>query len=320
MGIFGKLTAKRIGFWAGDQNNFQFVDPLVEFLDTKYKVKKYLYDGDVDLLHKQMEETDICWFEWGNGPIVPATQTGPKKPIINRIHRYELYSESPLHIEWASVDHLIFSSPSMVKKFEKSFPKQSQDVAYRHIGIGVDTELFAFKDKKKIGKQLLYIGRIHPHKNPSLLLQIFAKLHSVDSDYTLKVIGGFSDELFEEYFYDQIDKLRIGDSVNFLGKMSHEEMVRHMQAADHFIITSIIEGLSQASLEAMSCGVRPVIFNYYGSEMGYPKECIYNTVDQAVNLIRHPKITRAEARSLVADKYDVRQCNEQIVSLLEEVK
>lgn len=320
MGILERLTAKRIGFWAGDQNNFQFVDPLIDFLGTSYKVSKHNYDGDVETLHEQMKRVDICWFEWGNGPVVPATQTGPEKPIINRIHRYELYSESPLHIEWPRVNRLVFSSPSMIKRFEESFPEQSQSVDYRHIGIGVDMELFEFKDKKKTGKQLLYVGRIHPHKNPSLLLQIFAKLHSIDSEYTLKIIGGFSDQLFEEYFYDQLNKLGIKNSVVFLGKLSHAEMIRHVQTADHFMITSIIEGLSQASLEAMSCGVRPVIFDYFGSEMGYPKKCIYNTVDQAIDLILHPKTTRAEARKLVADKYDIKRCNQEIISLLEEIK
>lgn len=318
MGIFKKLGRKTIGVWAGDENNFQFVDALIEKLSSKYKVKKFDYAGDVERLRGQMKEVDLGWFEWGNGPIVPASNSGIKIPIINRIHRYELYSESPRHVNWPAVDRLIFSSPSMILKFKSKFVNESSQVTSTLVPIGVDTDIFKFHDKP-VTKQIIYVGRIHPHKNPSILLQIFAKIVKSDPEYRLKIIGGFSDELFEEYFYDQIKKLGIEKNIIFTGKLTHSEMVSHLQQADFFLITSIIEGLSQASLEAMACGVRPVIFNYYGSEVAYPRSCIYSTVDEAVDMILEPKISRVESRKIIEDEYRLIDSEFRITEIVEEL-
>lgn len=316
MGIFKKLKRKKIGFWAGDENNFQFVDELIKSLSKKYKVQKFDYHGDVDQLNAEMKTVDLGWFEWGNGPIVPASNSDTTIPLINRMHRYELYSESPKHVNWERIGHLIFSSPSMILKFKKKFADEDSRVTSELVPIGVDTNMFNFLDKPNT-KEILYVGRIHPHKNPSLLLQIIAKIVARDPEYTLKVIGGFSDELYEEYFYDQIEKLHLKDNVKFVGKLTHQEMVTHLQQSDFFLITSIIEGLSQASLEAMACGVRPIIFDYYGSEEGYPAKCIYNTVDDAVDMILHPTITRQESRVIIDEKYRLEDNEKRVIEIIE---
>lgn len=316
MGLFKGLRKKKIGFWAGDENNFQFVDELIESLASKYKVSKFEYNGDDEQLKKEMAQVDIGWFEWGNGPIIPASNSEKRIPIINRIHRYELYSESPTYINWQNVDQLIFSSPSMILKFKKKFISQDKIVKSELVPIGVDTEIFKYIDKP-LTKTIIYVGRIHPHKNPSLLLQVMAKILSVDPQYKLKIIGGFCDELYEEYFYDQLEKLGLTANVQFVGKLTHQEMVSHLQQSDFFLITSIIEGLSQASLEAMACGVRPVIFNYYGSEEGYPAKCIYNTIDEAANMIINPVISREESRAIIEGKYRLDDNKERITQVIE---
>lgn len=316
MGIFRKIGRKSIGFWAGDENNFQFVDGLIGSLSKKYRVQKFDYNGDVEKLKEEMKRVDLGWFEWGNGPIVPASNSGINIPIINRMHRYELYGDSPRHISWPKVGLLIFSSPSMILKFKKKFVEEDKLVESELVPIGVDTTIFQYLDKP-ISKEIVYVGRIHPHKNPALLLQIFAKIVKTDPSYTLKVIGGFCDELFEEYFFDQIEKLGIKDNIKFVGKLTHQEMVTHLQQSDFFLITSIIEGLSQASLEAMACGVRPVIFNYYGSEKGYPSQCIYSTVDEAVEMIISPTITRQESRDIIDKSYRLDDKEKRIIEIIE---
>jgi glycosyltransferase involved in cell wall biosynthesis len=204
----------------------------------------------------------------------------------------------------------------MILRFKEKFKEQYDVAKPKLIEIGVDANLFSFKEKAQ-SKQLIYVGRIHPHKNPSILLQIFAKLVKTDSEYKLKVIGGFSDELYEEYFYDQLEKLSISNNVEFLGKMTQPEMVSYLQESDFFLITSIIEGLSQASLEAMACGVVPVIDNYYGSDKAYPSKYIYNTVDDAVEMILNPVGTRKESREFIEERYVLSDKVKEIKSLID---
>lgn len=308
-----------IGFWAGDQNNFQFVEELIKDLSDTYSTRKFDYSDDVDELKDQMKQVDLGWFEWGNGPIIPATQQEEVKiPIINRIHRYEVYSESPKYVHWDKVSRLLFSSPSMIKRFEQKFPNENEVAKKEFVPIGVDLDKFSFSEKP-ITKELLYVGRIHPHKNPSQLLQIMAKLISIDNEYKLRVVGSFADELYEEYFYDQISKLKLQDSVEYCGQIPHDEMRGYVASADSILITSIIEGLSQATLEVMACGGRPVIANYFGAEEGYPDRCIYNTIDEAVEMIINPQITRPESRSVVEDRYNLSASSQRIRQIIEEL-
>lgn len=302
MGLISKLigTKPQIGFWACD-NSFQFVDPLINYLsDNGYKVQKYDYFGDDQLLKQQVDSVDIAWFEWGNGPIIPASNFETTTKIINRIHRYEVYSDAPRQINWSNVDQVIFSSKAMLEKFSNKFQGLLDNTSARHINIGVDEELFRFEEKP-LGKNIIYTGRIHPHKNPSLLLQIYSAIHTKDSEYTLTVIGKFEDELYEEYFFDQLDKLGIKEAVDYHEHMQQADLVSYLQKSDHYLVTSIIEGLSQSSLEAMACGSRPVIFNYYGASntVAYPENVIYNTVDQAVEKIMNPSISRAQSREII---------------------
>lgn len=318
MGLMNKLRRKKIGFWAGDQNNFQFLDPLIDGLSQFYKVKKFDYVDDNDGLHNELDSVDLAWFEWGNGPIVPASHMVSKTPIINRIHRYEVYTDTPSHINWQNVSKTIFSSPSMIVRFKGKFPELNRIAKPELVEIGVDAGLFKFVDKD-ISKQLIYVGRIHPHKNPSLLLQIFAKLIKGDPEYKLTIIGAFSDELYEEYFFDQVNKLKLKDNLDFKGKLTQPEIVKFYQGADFFLITSIIEGLSQASLEAMACGVRPVIFNYFGSEKGYPSKYIYGTVDEAVQMIQNPVGTRQESRNLIEQSHRLEDKVERIRQIIEDI-
>jgi glycosyltransferase involved in cell wall biosynthesis len=148
---------------------------------------------------------------------------------------------------------------------------------------------------------------------------IMAKLVSLDSEYKLKVVGKFCDELYEEYFYDQVKKLGLKDNVSFLGNLTHDVMVDHLQQADFFLITSIIEGLSQASLEAMSCGVRPVIDDYFESDKAYPIQYIYRTVDEAVEKILHPVGSRRESRDFIEAHYGLDDKVDAIQKLIEEL-
>lgn len=319
MAILSRLRKKKtIGFWAGDQNNFQFVNPLIKTLSKKYNTVTFDYDGDVDQLIQQVESVDVAWFEWGNGPVVPASQRISNKPMINRIHRYEVYSESPDHIKWDNISSLLFSSPSMIEKFKVKFPKAINSIDPVLLPIGVDTELFSFSDKER-SKEVIYIGRLHPHKEPALLLQILSKLIKNDPDFHITIIGSFHDELYEEYFNDQLIKQGLTNNVSYHAHMPQAEIVDYLKQADYFIITSIIEGLSQASLEAMACGAVPVIFDYYGAEKAYPQKYIYRTVDEAVDMMLKPRGTRQESRDFIENKYLLSSSEAKIVEIIEEL-
>ncbi|MBP6041405.1 glycosyltransferase family 4 protein [Candidatus Saccharibacteria bacterium] len=302
--LFGRNKIKTIGFWAGDENNFQFVDSLIEALSQKYKVKKYNYFGDKKLLEQQLGEVDLAWFEWATDPLISATNMKKLPKIISRAHRYELYSEAPRRVSWSRIDLAIFSSPSMLQRFENTYSDEfSQTKETLYLPIGVDLSKFAFEDKD-YSKELLYVGRVHPHKNPCMLLQVMHEVVKRDSDYHLTIVGEASDELYQQYVDDQLHKLNLKSSVSLLGKLEQGEVVKRMNRADHILTTSIIEGVSQSSLEAMACGAGPIVSNYYGASLVYEAKDLFLTPSEAATRILKAENDRRANRVFIEEDFN----------------
>lgn len=308
---------KAIGFWAGDENNFRFVDPIIDYLAQYYRVKKFQFNGDEHLLKQQIQSVDLAWMEWGQGPIGPASNFDKIVPIINRIHRYEVYQDTVNYFNYKNVDRLIFVAPGVKDRFSKVFPHKYSDTQAVIIENGVDMDQFIFRDRP-IGKKLIFVGRIHPVKNPSLLLQIVARLVSEDRGYTLDIYGEHHDAVYEEWFNYQVDKLGLRDNVTVHKPVTHETLAKRLSESDFILMSSIIEGMSQATVEAMACGTIPVVANYFGSELTYPKECLYLTVDEAVSKIKNPLITRQAVNKIAHDTYRLSDKLSQIQSLVDD--
>lgn len=60
-----------------------------------------------------------------------------------------------------------------------------------------------------------------------------------------------------------IQDLELGDRVRWLGRLPTAEVVSHLQAADAFLFSSLSEGIANAVLEAMACGL-PVVTTSVG--------------------------------------------------------
>ena len=55
-----------------------------------------------------------------------------------------------------------------------------------------------------------------------------------------------------------IHDLGLQECVRLLGKLAPDEVLHRLQQADAFLLSSLSEGISNAALEAMACGV-PVV-------------------------------------------------------------
>lgn len=99
-------------------------------------------------------------------------------------------------------------------------------------------------------KVFLHVGRLHPSKNHSFLLKVFAELVKKESDSVLLVVG--DGELKSEIEKD-IRELRIAHAVKMLG--SRSDVPNLLQAADCFLFPSRWEGLPVTVVEAQAAGL-----------------------------------------------------------------
>jgi glycosyltransferase involved in cell wall biosynthesis len=96
---------------------------------------------------------------------------------------------------------------------------------------------------------LLFAGRLHPQKDPVLLLQAFAALN--DPNVHLIIAG---DGELLPYLAADASAMKLQNRVSFLGPLGQSEVVKFQQTADFVVLTSAYEGLPMVVLEALACG------------------------------------------------------------------
>lgn len=176
---------------------------------------------------------------------------------LNPLHRYYLRLEREIFEKTP----LIIANSHMVKKEIISYygiPSSKITVIYN----GVDTEKFSIKNRKKQGqlrqlhnlptdvKIILFVGSGFKRKGLLTLLKALAILR--ERPYLLLVIGKG-----DVRKYTKISKnLNIKDKVLFIG--TRKDIENFYAMADLFVLPTIYDPFSNATLEAMASGI-PVI-------------------------------------------------------------
>ena len=139
------------------------------------------------------------------------------------------------------------------------------------IPCGVDLDTFRPLDRHKaramIGldreKALLFVGRIEPLKGLELLIRAAAELDGVAPVRLLVVGGGGKGDPEVERMRALVNDLGIEGSVDFVGRVDHEELPAYYNAADVCVVPSFYESFGLAALESMACGT-PVVATRVG--------------------------------------------------------
>ena len=130
-------------------------------------------------------------------------------------------------------------------RFRPMSQRQSRD----HLGYGDE-------------KNILFVGRLEPLKGLDNLFRAVASLED-PAKITLNVVGG--DESSEEKRRLQTlgSRMKLTQSLNFIGSVSQDELPYHYNAADVCVLPSHYESFGLAALEAAACG-RPVVASDVG--------------------------------------------------------
>jgi len=147
--------------------------------------------------------------------------------------------------------------------------KQDSSVGCKKIPTSVDTRIFypnradhtlTFEGNKS-HSTIIYVGRLGKAKGLSLLLEAFSIVVKNVNRTTL-VIAGDGEE--KNSLVKLSENFGLKDSVQFLGRKSHDSIPNLLNSADVFVMTSHAEGVPIALLEAMACGLPVVSVNTGG--------------------------------------------------------
>ena len=206
-----------------------------------------------------------------------------KKPVLSYIHSVEW------DLSTRSVKRFKRIANSLTKKIARwayrkcsllVVPSHEVGEIYRRAGIetssevvhlGTDTEKFRPPEDKALAKKRLGIdpylkvvgfsGRIGREKDLMTLYRAFRRLEKQHPDLRLMIVGkGIREQ--QELF---------SSSRNIILPGSVDNVVEYLQAMDIFVLTSLTETSSLATMEAMACGL-PVITTKAGFVKEYIRE------------------------------------------------
>lgn len=238
--VYGKKSCVLLGpnievIHLNHQSLDNFADAIINYhIDRQYNIihTHYWLSGMVGLLMKKMV----------------------KIPWLHSFHTVEMFkgaATNRLRIEIEkeiikSCDFIISPTYHEALVIKELFPK-SQVITIPH---GVDTRRFT--PGSDGDKNLLYVGRIDPIKGLDILIDA---LRLLKCDVKLNIIGGPSKGREN---YEKIKSYAKGLRVNFIGRVSHNQLSEHYQKSSMVIIPSYYESFGLVGLETMA-SAKPVI-------------------------------------------------------------
>lgn len=116
-------------------------------------------------------------------------------------------------------------------------------------------------DGSKRGVDVLFVGRLAPHKGQLQLIRVAAILRAgLGRPVRLFLVGGEGPHTYMRAIARLIDRLGMQRSVVMTGSVSQGRLAAHYRSADVFVCLSEHEGFGIPMLEAMRSGL-PVIAN-----------------------------------------------------------
>jgi len=237
----------------------------------------------------------------GKKIIVKMTQFGTDDPLSIRRRRFGRFLADAL----ARADAVVAISDHLAASYEQAgLPSER---LFR-IPNGVDTDTFGPIDartREKLRVDLgfspaapvvLFVGAVDWRKGVDLLLQSWPQVREQFPESALALVGPlnaasplYKGRPYVEYVRDYVDHHGTTQRIHILGQQT--EVQRFYQIADIFVLPSRMEGLPNALLEAMACGL-PVVATAVGGSL----EVVQNNVN---GLLVQPNDVDALTRAIL---------------------
>jgi glycosyltransferase involved in cell wall biosynthesis len=264
---------------------------------------------------------DVLFFEWASEALAQVSHLPKTRPIVTRLHRYELYQHAA-SVNWDAVDGVILVTQAKQREFIRRFPAQ----AAKTVVIPEAVSLERFQSRiKPYAKDIGILCHLTPRKRVYELVLAFAELLQSDPGYRLH-IGGDEHELYGDYYEaltQVVEKLGIQHAVQFYGMVKDPE--NWYRKIDVIISNSYSEGLQVSPMEAIASGCYCLCHDWDGADEFYPAENRYLLDSELVEKIRaYDVLTQAEKEARIGSlqvqirkHFNVDQTKVQIRQVLE---
>jgi glycosyltransferase involved in cell wall biosynthesis/SAM-dependent methyltransferase len=300
--------------------DISFLRDIIAFLEPDYDIR-FLNSRQEAAMIDAISWADIVWLEWCLEHAVWATNNLDMrrhgKKVIVRLHSTEVIDgRCPHQMNWAAVDHLIFVSEDIRDELLKQMPDLPRRVQHSVISNGIDCDRFAPGPTAGNPRRIGWVGDVAMKKNPMLALQIQRRLVDIDPTYHLHVAGDVICPRTARYLDHLVSVMDLGNSITFYGRIA--DIDKWYQDKGVLLSTTLYESFGMNIGEAMASGCWPVVHNFPGAAKTWPAECLFATVDQAVERIL--QVQANSYRTFVLDHYSLTRQQQAVRNLLGETE
>lgn len=243
-----------------------FIDPLV---------KRWRKDNSIFVSSDQFnpilaKDAKVIWCEWLREDAISVAKFDCKAKKILRIHAYEAFSQLIHYVDFSKFDTVIFIAEHIKQYVESKIGKISNAVV---IPVGIDVSKFSVRDSQSKNFKIAYAGEISRKKGAGELMFIAKSLPG----YEFHVAGKFNENDTAEYFDSS-------KPTNMFGHPYCYDLNTWLQDYTYFLNTSIREGNPITVLEAMACGLKPLIRDWIGAKDIYG-DFVYKNIHELIHKI-----------------------------------
>lgn len=324
------INLKKIAFIGHD---LKFVNSIIDYLNKsdEFEVKVDNWTGHE--AHSEfksleiLEWADILFCEWGLGNVIWYQERKKDHQIlIVRLHRFEMNTKYVKMFDYNKINTLIAISPYIFEEFYRvaKVPREKMKVIFN----AIETTNFEKDKNDGIGFNLGIIGYVPKLKRLDSALDIFEKLYSADNRYRLFIKGKHpkefswvwnseSERTHYENIFERIEKSKYKKNVVFEGWGDVSEWLRNI---GYVLSVSDYESFHMAPLEGMASGAVPIVLKREGVNTIFPKEFIFEDIQQCANYIFNNKLLKKEYKNFVKNEYDVVKICGEITQLIKTIK
>ncbi len=285
-----KYTAALLGrYFASDFMHFHRLEPTLAAMHWRGEKTLFIHND----IYTQMQAV------------------GDKKAILWRRFPAAYFALEGLLVR--QFDKILSCNTDSAHLYKQRYPSLSDRIAY--VKNSFDNEVFypLQREEREIKRSelaqklglsegtrfVLFAGRLHPQKDPVLLVRAFAALKEPNVHLLIAGDGELAPQVREAIHYSGLTSF-----ITMLGALSQNELAQLHRVSSVFILTSAYEGLPLVVLEALACGT-PIVTTATGET---PK--LLNSDSGVVVAQRQPDCIASCLRQVLthAEKYPPEAC------------
>ena len=248
------ITIYKVGLHKKDLQFWRKTEVIEWLVKAHFSYRKLLRENDYDLAHAFFG-FPTAWLCYRSADKLPYIISLRGSDVPGRHARLQLDYKilAPVfRAIWKKAAVLVACSEGLKNRALNFLPTVTIGV----IPNGVDLDRFRPADTaERSVLQLLTVGRLSVTKRVELLIEAVHELYKDGRNVHFTVIGGGQ---LEQKLRQIVRDKNLSDIIEISGIIEAEKMPQVYQQNDIFISASMQEGMSNAMLEAMACGL-PIV-------------------------------------------------------------